>query len=52
MVTVYDLLDRLNDLGQRHSDIGEWTMHVEVPDGCKAWEQALRGCLKRGQTPC
>ena len=38
MVTIYDLLDRVNDLRQRHPEIGEWTMHVEVPDGCKAWD--------------
>jgi hypothetical protein len=36
-VTIYDLLDRVNDVRQRHADIGEWTMHVEVPDGCNAW---------------
>ena len=36
-MTIYDLLDRVNDVRQRHPDIGEWTMHVEVPDACNAW---------------
>jgi hypothetical protein len=37
MLTINDLLERVIDLRQRHPEIGEWAMHVEVPDGCKEW---------------
>ena len=37
MLTINDLLERVIDVRQRHPEIGEWAMHVEVPDGCKEW---------------
>jgi hypothetical protein len=37
MLTINDLLERVIDVRQRHSEIGEWAMHVEVPDGCNEW---------------
>jgi hypothetical protein len=36
-VTVFDLLERLTDVRQRHPDIAEWSLHVIVPDGCDEW---------------
>jgi hypothetical protein len=37
IVTVFDLLDRLTDVRQRHPDLTDWPIHVVVPDGCVAW---------------
>jgi hypothetical protein len=37
ILTINDLLERVIDVRQRHPEIGEWAMHVEVPDGCKEW---------------
>ena len=36
-MTVFDLLDRLADVRQRHPDLGDWSLNVLVPDGCNAW---------------
>jgi hypothetical protein len=36
-VTVFDLLDRLADVRQRHPNLTDWSIKVLVPDGCAAW---------------
>jgi hypothetical protein len=36
-MTVFELLERLTDVRERHPDVTDWSMSVIVPDGCTAW---------------